>query len=120
MQNVAIFPVVDSKGAPAFRAVATGAQSEGRTAGEALDALTSSLATENSGTVVLIQPFHPDRFFSAEQQARLARLMSAWRAARDGGIPLSAAEQAELNALAEAELQAATERTAQTLRGLGL
>jgi hypothetical protein len=64
--------------------------------------------------------FSADLFFTAEQQSRLERLMSAWRAARDGGVPLSSAEQSELNALAETELRAATERTAQRLRGLGL
>jgi hypothetical protein len=118
MQNVSIFPVFSPEGGPSFRAVSRSGQSEGRTAGEALDAIAPSL-TGNSGTVVVIQSFSPDAFFSADQQEKLAHLMSRWREARDAGRKLPAAEQAELDALVEAELKAATARTAEVLRGLG-
>jgi hypothetical protein len=118
MESVAIFPVLSPEGNAAFRAVSRGGQSEGRTAGEALDAIAPSLSGDSSA-VVVIQSFLPDAFFTAAQQARLQELMAKWREARDAGRQLPASEQTELNALVEAELQAATARTAEALRGLG-
>jgi len=117
MQSVAIFPVVHDDGSTSFRAVTKAAQSEGKTAGEALDAVAPSLAPSTSGTVVLIQPFLPDDLFTANQRARLDKLMACWRAARDSGQSISADEQAELQALVEAELKAATRRTEQIVSG---
>ena len=58
------------------------------------------------GTPALTQNKGPDRFFSAQQQRRLEELMQRWRTVRDAGKPFSASEQAELNALVEAEVQA--------------
>jgi len=52
------------------------------------------------------------RFFTADQQRRLAKLMKRWRAARDSGETLPADEQSELEALIEAELRAAGDRAA--------
>jgi response regulator of citrate/malate metabolism len=54
----------------------------------------------------------PDELFTAEQQQRLAELLARWRAARDTGASLPPQEQAELDALVQAELRAATERSA--------
>lgn len=51
-------------------------------------------------------------FFTAEQQVRLSELMDLWRAARDRRQTLPPEQQAELDSLVEAELRAATERTA--------
>jgi hypothetical protein len=56
--------------------------------------------------------FNPDEFFTTEQQKRLSELMNLWRAARDRGQTLSPIQQAELKSLVEAELKAATVRTA--------
>jgi hypothetical protein len=56
------------------------------------------------------QQTRPDRFFTAEQQKRLEELMARWRIARDAGQPFPPEDQAELDALVLAELQAATER----------
>jgi hypothetical protein len=53
---------------------------------------------------------HPDRFFPAAQQRRLAELMSRWRAARDAGSDLPPEEKAELDALVQAELEATSKR----------
>jgi len=44
------------------------------------------------------------------QRERLKDLMARWRAARDEGATLGAAEQAELDQLIEMEVRAATER----------
>ncbi len=69
-------------------------------------------------TLVAVRPMLPDAFFSVEQQQRLAKLMNRWRTARDTGIALPPEEQAELDALVEAELRAATQRTAALARHL--
>src|SRR5690242_10794765 len=106
MTTVAIFP--DSPGTPEtkFRAVSKHAQSEGRTAGAALDALTKQLDPADAGMIVVVQNLRGDEFFSEAQQHRLRDLMDAWRNARDAGQSLPPMEQAELNALVDAELRA--------------
>jgi hypothetical protein len=118
MTKVAIVPEPTQSGKRAYRAIAGNQQSIGKTAGEALDALTASLSQEEAGTLVVVQHHRPDRFFTAEQQARLEDLMSKWRAARDAGSSLPAEEQVELDSLVEAEVRAAGERTAALLKAL--
>ena len=96
-----------------FRAIAGQNQSAGRTAGEAIDALTSQLAEDASGTFIIVRDLGPDQFFNAGQRQRLQALMARWRTARDTNAePLSAAEQAELADLVDAEVRAATLRAA--------
>jgi hypothetical protein len=56
--------------------------------------------------------FINDWFFSAEQQQRLSDLISLWRTARDEGQTLPPEQQTERDNLVEAELKAATARTA--------
>jgi hypothetical protein len=92
-----------------YRAVAGDKESTGRTAGEALDALTSQLAEEESGTLVIVQNRKADKFFNAAQQERLTKLMLL----RQAGTP-SAEEEQELERLVEAELNGARQR-AETL-----
>ncbi|MBW4692369.1 MAG: hypothetical protein KME27_11455 [Lyngbya sp. HA4199-MV5] len=112
MTTVAILPISNASGEKAYRTVAGDKQSVGKTAGQALDALTDQLdETEFSGLLV-IQSFHPDRWFSAEQQERLSELMHLWRLARDQEQGLPPDQQEELDQLVEAELRAATVRTA--------
>ena len=62
--------------------------------------------------LLIIQSFWPDLFFSAIQQARLSKRMSLWRAARDRRETLPPDQEAELEALVDAELRAATAQTA--------
>lgn len=116
MTKVAILTEPTETGGVAYRAIAGGKQSVGKTAGEALDALSETLPPEESGTLVIVQNFHPDRLFTAPQGERLKDLMARWRAARDEGATLGAAEQAELDQLIEMEVRAATERAATLLR----
>ena len=126
MTTVAILPLSDANGERLYRAIALGAryanagdkQSTGKTAGEALDALTAQLEGSELGTLLLIQSFRPDWFFSAGQQQRLSELMSLWRTARDEGKILPPEQQAELDRLVEAELKAATARTAALVQQL--
>jgi hypothetical protein len=108
MTRVAIFPEPTESGVT-YRAVAGRQQSTGKTAGEALDALTARLPPDGT-TLVIVQTLRPDAFFTAEQQRRLGDLMNRWRSARDAGTGLPALEQKELEALQEAELRAATQR----------
>jgi hypothetical protein len=92
--------------------VSDGKQSQGATAGEALDALTAQLADAERGTLVIVQDRRPDQYFNAEQQRRLAELMTRWRTCRDEGKSLPSDEAAELDALVDAELRGAGARAA--------
>jgi len=118
MTKVAIFPESAQSGQVTYRAIAGHRQSVGKTAGEALDALTSSLPEKEAGTLVIVQHQRPDEFFTAEQQARLNELMIRWRAARDRGDTLPTSEQSELDNLVEVEERAASQRTMALLREL--
>src|SRR3954453_23428674 len=93
-----------------FRAVTSQSQAMGRTAGEALDALTSQLPADEIDTLIIVRGLRPDRFFTEAQRYRLEQLMSTWRSARDAGTSLSAEEQTELEELIDAEVRAATIR----------
>jgi hypothetical protein len=109
----------EAQGSPArFRATAGEAQSVAATAGQALDALAAQLGGLDGTTLIAVQMMRPDALFTAAQQQRLTELMARWRAARDTGQPFPPEEQAELDALVEAELQAATQRSAALARQL--
>lgn len=112
MTKVAILPMTSESNGVSYHAVANGKQSYGRTAGEALDALTVQLSADESSTLVIVQSLRPDRFFNAIQQQQLESLMTHWRTARDLGEVFPTEDQAELEALVEAELHASAERTA--------
>lgn len=118
MTTVAILPVSNASGERIYRAVAGDKQSTGKTAGEALDALTAQLESDEFSTLLIIQSFRSDWFFSAEQQKRLSNLMNLWRTARDQGQTIPPEEQTELDSLVEAELKAATARTAALVQQL--
>ena len=118
MTKVAILPEPSVEGDTMYRAVAGAHQAVAKTAGAALDALTAKLPPEESGTLVVVQNHKADQFFTAQQQERLEQLMCRWRTARDTGQSLSSSEQAELNALVDAEVQASGERAAAALADL--
>ncbi|HBL13339.1 MAG TPA: hypothetical protein DD379_18445 [Cyanobacteria bacterium UBA11162] len=118
MTTVAILPISDASGERIYRAVAGDKQSIGKTAGEALDALTAQLESSEFSTLLIIQSFRPDWFFSTEQQQRLSELMNLWRTARDQGQTIPPEKQAELDQLVEAELKAATARTTALIQQL--
>lgn len=111
MTTVAIWPDITDENGSRCLAVTGSLLSVGRTAGEALDALTAQLDESQTGTLVIVQSFAADGEFPAQQQQRLAGLMAKWRAARDSGSPLPAEEQRELDVLIEAELKAACRRS---------
>lgn len=103
----------------AFRAVTVRNQATGRTAGEALDALTSQLTANESDTLIIVRNLTPDQFFTAAQRQRLEQLMTSWRSARDAGTCLPAEEQSELESLIDTELRAAADRARALGRELG-
>ena len=109
MTTITILP----EKADSYRALAGDKESTGRTAGEALDALTTQLEDEESGTLVIVQNRRADEFFSAAQRARLSKLMRLRRAGA-----LSADEESELEGLVEAELDGARRRAEALLREL--
>jgi hypothetical protein len=112
MTTITIVPDDPQASPPRFRAVAGEVQAVGASVGQALDALTAQLDGVAETTLVVVQPMRPDSLFTAAQQQRLGELMVRWRAARDAGTPLPPEEQAELDALVQAELRAAAERSA--------
>jgi hypothetical protein len=116
MTKVAILPVPTMTGEIAYQAIAGDKQSEGKTAGEALDALTIQLADDETETLIVVQRLRPDRFFTAGQQQRLNDLMTRWRVARDNGAGLPPDEQNELESLIDQELRASAYRTAAILQ----
>lgn len=75
----------------------------GRTMGEALDALTSQWTEVTETVPVIIQHFGPDRYFTQAQYDRMQELRARIQV-------LTAEEQAELEALIDAELDATVSR----------
>ena len=69
MTKVVVFREGTGAEGATYRAVAGGNQSIGRTAGEALDALTTRLSEEDAETLIIVRKLHPDRFFDADQRA---------------------------------------------------
>jgi len=118
MTTISIVPENIGAGEILWRAIAGDRESVGKTAGEALDALTSQLSGDEGSTMIVIRRWQPDRFFTASQQERLSELMARWREARDAGSSLPPDEQSELEALVEAELRASAQRAEQAWRDL--
>lgn len=103
-----------------YRAMSGDQQVTSTTPGQALDTLERILATrgqsEPGGTVVIVQRFQPDAFFSAAQQQRLQELMERFHTVSAGGTSLSPEEQHELEQLVDAEWHAAIARGAAILK----
>jgi hypothetical protein len=118
MTMVSIVPVPGVGGEFVYCAVSGDRQSQGATAGEALDALAAQLPQDQT-TVVVVGVMHPDRFFGPAQQQRLAELMARWRAARDSGKYFPADDLAELQSLVNVELDASAKRAAAIADELG-
>ena len=117
MTTVVVLP--NNRNGKTFRAISGGKESFGKTVGEAIDAIAEKLELEGSNTVVYVQDFRPDEFFTGAQQARLAELMEKWRTARDAGASLSVKEQAELEKLIETELAGSAKRAEKMAEQLG-
>lgn len=110
MTMVAVTPESDSR-PRAYRAVSGARTAVGPTIGDAFKSLADQLGEPEETTFVVIQPMRPDRFFGAEQVRRLTELMAKWRVARDSGSKFPDDEQAELDALVQAELEGTIRRS---------
>jgi hypothetical protein len=110
VQTISIETIATTNGERVYRAAMGDRQSIGKTAGEALDALTVQMGSREINGFLLLPSYQPDQFFTAVQQQRLAELMSSQRAARERGEALAPEQQAELDDLIEAELSATAER----------
>lgn len=102
--------VIDSNNAGIYRAISSGKQSIGKTIGEAVDSICSKLEKDEPNTIIYVQEFQGDEFFSDEQIRRLSELMEKWKIARDSGRTLSAENQEELENLIGIELEASGKR----------
>jgi hypothetical protein len=114
--NVVVLP--NNPNATNFRAINGNNTSVGKTIGQALDSLSNQISLEKN-SVIYIQDFEPDEFFTAEQQQRMSELMDKWRELRDSNSQLSIEEQAELEQLVELELIGSAKRTAKIADKLG-
>lgn len=110
MTKIAIAPVQTKNGNLFFNAIAGNKQTKGKTAGEALDALSEQLGEEEGGTLIIVQNYRSDHFFGVRQQKRLDDLMVLWRTARDKGVKFPLEKQKELDSLVELELLASAKR----------
>jgi hypothetical protein len=103
-----------------YRAIKGKQQATGLTPGQALDILEGMLSTtepdKGTSTLVILQRFGPDDFFSAMQQARLEEPMAPFREGSESGKSLTPEEKQELMQLADAEWQAAIDRAAAILK----
>ncbi|MFM2064392.1 MAG: hypothetical protein RLZZ507_4063 [Cyanobacteriota bacterium] len=118
MTTVAIVPTSNANGEKSYRAIAGDKQSIGKTAGQALDALTQQLGEVEFRALLIIDNFHSDQFFTSAQQQRLSELITMWRNARDKGNSFPKEFQIELDNLVNLELNAATIRTASLVQKL--
>lgn len=110
--DITISSVATTTDETMWRATTDGLEVLGKTAGEALDGLRKRLGTEQNDIFIVREQWQPDEFFTAEQQQRLSDLMERWRVARDSGKRLPNAEQAELEALIDAQLEGSANRAA--------
>lgn len=94
-------------------------QAAGDTPGAALDAIERVVAASHengNGTVVIVQRFRPDVFFTIGQQTQLQELMERFHEARATGKELPPEEQKELETLVDAEWHAAIGRADEILK----
>ena len=104
MTAIAIRTDEQEAGKRQFRAIAGDRQSLGRTMGEALDALTAEWGDDVQETVVLIQRFQPDQYFTQAQSDRMQALLAR-------RSTLTPEERRELESLIDAEVDATVART---------
>ena len=92
-----------------FRAISGDRQCLGRTMGEALDALTAGWGDSVPETVVLIQRFQPDQYFTQAQYDQMQELLARRSS-------LTPEERTELEALIDVEVDATVARTETRVR----
>ena len=113
LQTIEIYQEFGKRRKPRYRAVRGRQQAEGKTPGQALDSLEAMLVAEEKAgsSLIMLQRFQPDAFFSKAQQTRLQELMTQFHAAINADAAISPEERAELEQLVDAEWVAAIART---------
>jgi hypothetical protein len=105
MKTISIKTVTTTNGERLYQAILGTKSSTGRTAGEALDDLTTKMENQEINGFLFLQINEPDQFFTAPQQERLAELKSLWQVARDQENTLPIEQQAELDDLMVLEMK---------------
>ena len=111
MTTVAILPVPTENGGITYCAMAGEERSQGRTIGEALDALIGQLPEDRTDLLVVVQSLRPGRFFTTARLRHLKGLLTSWRLVawkQAGGTDPAQASQGEteLDAMIAVELRA--------------
>lgn len=109
MTQIIIYPEPINGHPRQYRAVAGEAEVVEPTVGRAIDAIREKVG---GSAFIVVDPYAPDEFFTAEQQRRLGELLAVQRAARDAGRAMPAELEDELTALVWAEVEAAGKRAA--------
>ena len=110
MTTVSIHPIPNEDGGSTYHAFAGDRRGDGRTPGEAVDAVLSQWIGSAASTLVVLHHNRADRFFSEQQRIELDSLMRKLRQAKETGESLSREDQAKLESLVNTELRAAGER----------
>lgn len=113
-QTIEIYRETGERKKATYRAVRGRQQAEGKTAGQALDSLEKILisAGESANSLIILQRFQADAFFTEDQQQRLQELMSQFHDTLANDGTLSPDERRELEQLVDTEWIAAIARTA--------
>lgn len=113
LQTIEIYRESGYRRKETYRAVRGQQQAEGKTPGQALDSLEKMFATsgEAANSLIILQRFQPDTFFSEAQQLRLQELMSRFHNAISQDTSLTTEERTELKQLIDAEWTATIART---------
>jgi hypothetical protein len=112
MQTITIFQESGKRKKRSYRAVRGEQQAEGKTPGQALDSLEKLSSSQGENSLVILQRFQVDAFFTQTQQERLKKLMTQLQETLKMDTTLSPAERAELERLIDAELAGAIARGA--------
>ena len=113
LQTIEIYRESGKRRRTSYRAVRGRQQAEGETPGQALDSLEKLLSAEEktANSLIVLQRFQPDAFFSEPQQTRLQELMTRFHESINADAAISPDERAELERLVDAEWMAAIART---------
>ncbi len=112
MTAVTIHQKANETNLPRFLAVAGSHQSAGYTPGEALDSLLTQEGTTIDSSLIFIQRYAPDLYFTQAQHDRMKELL-------ERRLSLTPVENEELDTLIDAELDATVTRTNPLLQRIG-
>jgi hypothetical protein len=112
MQTISIFQESGNRKKPSYRAIQGQQQAKGKTPGQALDSLERLAKDQEENSLVILQRFGTDTFFSQQQQERLQDLMSQLQEAINDDASLTQSERAELEQLIDIEWAGAIARAA--------